>query len=286
MIRLTALARRIRLAFTVLAGAASGLAGAHAGQAPRRVVSLNLCADQLLMRLAAPGQIASLSPLARDASISSVAAEAARLPANRGSAEEAVRQRADLVLTGPYDRRNAREILASAGIPVHVVEEWRGLAHGRLEVAALAARLGRPEAGAELIRRLDAALARAPRRTGETVLVVERRGWAAGPASPAGALVEAFGLTNLAVELGYTIGGFLPLERLVAMKPDLIVVLDPEHEGGDQGTALFSHPAFAAAFPPGRRISLPSRLVVCPVASLPEAIEAMSAALSRAAPRP
>ena len=57
----------------------------HGAQAAG-VVSLNLCTDQYLVQLA-PEQVAALSPLARDPSLSVVAAEAARLPWVRADAE-------------------------------------------------------------------------------------------------------------------------------------------------------------------------------------------------------
>src|SRR4051794_39328111 len=55
---------------------------------PRRVVSINLCADQFLLNLTAPESIASLSFVAADPTVSLVTDAAARLPLNRGSAEE------------------------------------------------------------------------------------------------------------------------------------------------------------------------------------------------------
>jgi iron complex transport system substrate-binding protein len=43
-------------------------AGAAAADAPARVVSVNLCTDQLAMLIAAPGQLQSVSWLAADPS--------------------------------------------------------------------------------------------------------------------------------------------------------------------------------------------------------------------------
>ena len=44
-----------------------------ADPAPRRVVSINLCTDQLAMMLAAPGQLVSVSQLAGDPHSSAMA---------------------------------------------------------------------------------------------------------------------------------------------------------------------------------------------------------------------
>src|SRR5918997_3768618 len=48
--------------------------------APQRVVSFNLCADQLVVGLADPQQIAGLSPFAADAELSVVAEQARPFP--------------------------------------------------------------------------------------------------------------------------------------------------------------------------------------------------------------
>ena len=55
---------------------------------PARIVSMNVCADQLLLLLADREQIASLSFLATDISTSMMTEEAAGLPQNHGRSEE------------------------------------------------------------------------------------------------------------------------------------------------------------------------------------------------------
>ena len=55
------------------------LSSVHAADAPRRIVSFNQCADQLVLALADPGQIVGLSPYAADPSLS-VMAEPAKTP--------------------------------------------------------------------------------------------------------------------------------------------------------------------------------------------------------------
>ncbi|MEL6267927.1 MAG: ABC transporter substrate-binding protein, partial [Pseudomonadota bacterium] len=53
-----------------------GAASTAAAQPPARVVSMNLCTDQLAMLIASPGQLVSVSYLARDPASSAMAAEA------------------------------------------------------------------------------------------------------------------------------------------------------------------------------------------------------------------
>ena len=92
----------------------SGVAGA-APAVPRRVVSINLCADELLLALADPGQIASLSVYATDPDLSTVVAEAAAFPHHAASAESVVALAPDLVLAGRFTKRDTRDMLTRLG---------------------------------------------------------------------------------------------------------------------------------------------------------------------------
>ena len=58
---------------------------------PQRIVSLNVCAGQVLIDLVPPARIRSVTFLAADPVYSNVAARAAKLPLNRGLAEDKAR---------------------------------------------------------------------------------------------------------------------------------------------------------------------------------------------------
>src|SRR5690625_531746 len=85
--RLSALSSLCLGAGLVLAAPASSLpaAGEHP---PARVMSLNVCTDQLATALAAPGQPISVSFLARDPAQSAMPEEAEAYPLHHGRAEE------------------------------------------------------------------------------------------------------------------------------------------------------------------------------------------------------
>ena len=87
-----------------------------AAERPSRVVSLNLCADQLLLQLAEPDQIKSLSPLARDRSLSFLAEAARAFPLNDGKGKSILFSGADLVLTGTFGQQNRTALLETTGL--------------------------------------------------------------------------------------------------------------------------------------------------------------------------
>ena len=71
-----------------------------AADPPRRVVSFNVCADQLVVALADPAQIAGLSPYAADPALSVVADQARAFRRIDWQAESTIPLDPDLVLVG------------------------------------------------------------------------------------------------------------------------------------------------------------------------------------------
>jgi iron complex transport system substrate-binding protein len=253
----------------------AGLLGAQPSTAqPQRVVSINLCADQLLVALAEPNQIAGLSPLARDPSLSFVADKAKTLPVLRSNAEAMVKMGADLVLVGPYDNRYLKSFITEKGVPMVTIGHWSSLAQGRAEIATLAAALGQQERGAALIASIDQALAdtRAIAPKGASSVILHRRGYVSGAESVSAEIAAHMGLTDQAHHLGLSQGGFVPLEGLIAAKPDFIIVSRDHDTAEDQGTALLHHPALRALYPAQKQIVLPDRLTICGGPATPDLI--------------
>ena len=253
------------------------------GDSPRRVVSFNLCADQLVVALADSDQIAALSPYAQDRHLSVVAERARGFPTLDWSAEGTVAFGPDLVLVGPNDRRETRRMLNALKIPVADVALVTDIATARNQILTVAARLGHPERGEAMVRALDAArsrLAAAARPIGKTALVVERGGYVEGPQSLVATLLAEAGLRLPAgAPAGY--GGYMSLEMLLVTRPDLLVLKDPPLQAEDQGALFFTHPAVAALYPADRRIALPTRYTLCGGPALIEALDYLADVLGR-----
>lgn len=259
--------------------------GALAADAsPRRVVSFNLCADQLLVALADPGQIAGLSPYAADPSLSVVREAAKAFPRLDWNAESVVRLAPDLILAGPSDR-TTEALLAATGTRVEKVALVSDLAGARTQIRQVAALLGHPARGDALIARIDAAADRlrrdVPNRK-RTALIVERGGYVSGPGSLAGAMLGGAGFVAPHGAPG-GFGGFVSLEGLLTLRPDLILTKDAPAVASDQGALFLMHPALAALYPPERRIALPSRYVTCGGPALAEGLEYLARVLPASA---
>ena len=257
---------------------------AAAAELPRRVVSFNQCGDQLVLALADPDQIAGLSPYAADSTLSAVADKARAYPRLDWQAESTIALQPDLVLIGQNDRPVTKHILRAQGLRLYEIALISDLDAARRQITDVAAALGHPERGAKLLAELDAARGRlhaAPKPPFRSALLINRGGYTAGEKSLAAALLDEAGLNPPpGAPPGY--GGYVPLERLLMLRPDAIVLNNLPRES-DQGSYNLSHPALAALYPPQRRIVLPPRYTICGGAALIEAFDYLAALLTRLA---
>ncbi|MDF2811603.1 MAG: transporter substrate-binding protein [Microvirga sp.] len=252
---------------------------ATAIERPSRVVSLNLCADQLLLRLADRDQIESLSPLARDPAFSHLADEAKGLPVNDGKGESILFSGADLVVTGTFGQQNRTALLKRQGFDVQPLEPWRSLAHGREQIRLIAARLGHPDRGETLIAEIDEALARSENAVpmGRSILTYYRRGWVPASDSLVGEILRHLGFVPHQDALGVKRGGIVRLESIVSAPPDYLLLDDDAGRAVDNGSALLIHPALSDAVPPQRRLFVAGQLSICGGPATPALIDSLAA---------
>ncbi|WP_102225146.1 ABC transporter substrate-binding protein [Acidimangrovimonas sediminis] len=213
--------------------------------APARVVSINLCTDQLAMGLAAPGQLLSVSWLAADPRSSAMAAEAGRYRLNRRQAEEVYLMRPDLVLAGTFSDPAALALLRRLGLRVETFAPVTSLRGVRAAVLRMGRLLGREGAARAEVEKMDVALARLTPPKGlpeKTAALYYPNGYSPGGGTLANAILAAAGFRNLAARTGRTGAGTLPLERLVMAAPSVIVTSHP-YPGASRAEAILRHPA-------------------------------------------
>lgn len=257
--------------------AAMTVAAAQAVAAPMRIVSANLCADRLVLRLAPRERVLSVSHLARDPALSPVAAAADGLHANRGGAEEILALRPDLVLLGPFAPRGGAALLRKLGMAVHEVPLAKDLAGARRAIRELAARLGVAERGEALVASLDARLgALLVARPQMRIVSLHAGGWVAGAGTPADAVLSQLGLVNAPAFAGTVGYGRLDVEAVLALAPGLIAVERAQTPGASAADTLLGHPALRAAS--ARQVDVPARAWACPDDGLLEAASMIAGA--------
>ena len=243
--------------------------------APRRVVSMNLCTDQLGMALAAPGQLISVSFLARDPLASLMAEQAAGLPVNHGQAEEIYLLKPDLVLAGAYSGTATVEMLRRLGVRVEVLPPANSLQDLREGLRQMGQHLGREPQAEAMIANFDADLAAIPTPPRRPLAAsYDANGYSAGGATLGGDVMRAAGYDLVPDRLGQSAGGTLSLEDLVLAAPALIVA-GSRYPGGSRAEEILDHPALAQAA--AKRMAIPDRDWIC---GLPE-VAAVAARLAQ-----
>ena len=264
----------------IAALAACAVSSSSAAGLPR-IVSMNVCADQVLLTLADPEQILGLSRFSRDAW---VAGDVRRYPTLSGGAEDVLVLRPDVVVASLFDKRSTRELLKANGLRLAELSVPRNLNEVKDQIRELGDIAGHPDRAAQQIARLDAALARAGQAVAGRhyrVLPLSRRGWVAGSDSFVGSLLAETGLFNTAADLGFAFGGFASLEAIVSLKPDLLLVSQAGDFARDDGQAFLLHPALERFYPAAKRIVIPERLTECGGVMLAEALDVLVAELQR-----
>lgn len=222
--------------FASLLAASLALLGAGAEAAPRRVASLNLCTDELLLQLAAPGQIASVTHLAQQEAETPLWREARRYPRNDGSLLSVVEHRPDLIVTMGGGTRDRLGVAARLGIPTVDLVFAQTLGDVVENVRKLALALGRPEAGTAIIRRLDALARSRPPRAIDTIWL----GGGGRTVSAAG--LEAQWMALAGLRQRPLPGDRVPLETLLAHPPALLLRSDYRAGQYSAGQRWLAHP--------------------------------------------
>lgn len=239
------------------------LGGQTAGAAPHRVVSINLCADQLLVALAEPGQIASLTALATDPDLSFVARQAGRYPANHAQIEEILAKDPDLILAGLYTAGPAVAFFRQRAVPVTTIGLPVSFDDIRTEVRTVAAALGVPDKGEAVVAAMDRDLAAigTPAARGRAI-AWQPGGFTAGAGTLTDTVLRAAGFSNVAAELGLNGYGYLPLETVIDGAPDVLIAEARMPDRPSLREALLQHPAIAR-MAKARRIEIPGALWSC-----------------------
>ena len=240
------------VARALVAGAAlfcaAPVAGAEVGAGgPRRVVSINLCTDQLAMMLAAEGQLVSVSRIAADPNVSPMAEQARGYVINHGQAEEIYMLDPDLVLAGAFTPRHTVDMLENLGIRVEVFDITTSVDGVRGQLRKMGTALHRQAAASEMIAEFDARLAqlRRPVQTRPSAMLYYANGYTSGEQTLANDILDLAGFRNSAIAAGYEWGMKMPLEVLALSNPDLVITTQP-YPGGSRAEDVMIHPAVRA----------------------------------------
>ena len=229
------------------------------------VVSINLCADQLVLLLADDEQILTLTNLSHDTAGSYFYEKARQYPANKGYSEKILKLAPDVVIAGQYTALHTVKLLHEVGLRVESIPISNDFDTLFSNIRSVAGWLGQTDRGEQIISDLQQRLenlepATEPR---PVVAAYDPNGYTSGANSLKGQLMELSGWRNAATDAGIESYGKLSLEQIINIAPDALI--DSPYSPGTYSRAQMTnqHPALLGAGLNPHIISIPSRMTVC-----------------------
>lgn len=267
------------LALLLLWGTPMFTAAAGAQVRPQRIVSTNMCTDQLLMRLVEPERIMSMVWLSweKDATPPEFQPVLARAKPNHGLAEEVLMMEPDLVVTGTFSARFTTELLRKLGRKVVLLTPENNFEDYYANIRAMGEAVGEPARAEKLIAdfqmRLAALQAQIPPGEMPVYADIGVNFWVAGKDTLYTHVVNAGGFRTLGEAAGITGYGGIPLEQLVQMKVDLISISSADDKSPSIQTESLHHPLLRKMAREIPRLDIPARYTTCPT---PETLDAIA----------
>lgn len=204
-----------------------------------RVASLNLCTDEYLLLLAAPGQAVSVTRLVKDPEESPLASSAARIDANRGSLEDALRQRPSLILTMGGSGRSTGAIAKALHLRVMDLPQPASPAGVAANLDRLARALGTTDRARAWTARLARLRAERPKQQRDAIWLGDGR-LSLSPTSLGAQWLALAGLTQRALP-----GGRADLETLATHPPQVLITSNYRARQISLGQEWLRHPLIA-----------------------------------------
>jgi len=257
--------------------------------APQRVVSLNLCSDELLLMLADPEQVRSVTWLVKDPTLSWLTDQAATLPSNRGLAEEIITIQPDLVLAGTFTTPATVALLKRLQVPLLQLSMPTNMEEVQTQIWRVARALDHADRGRQVVAdmraRLEALPALPQGRTAPTAALYQPNGLTADEGSLVHDVLMRAGLVNLAVAKSLPNYVRLSMEVLILDQPDVLVMNNYEEKMPSLAQELLKHPVLRKAFAETATVIVPAQAWSCGTPNIVHAIELLRDAAIRALER-
>lgn len=231
--------------------------------APQKVVSLNLCTDQLAATMLPKERLKGVSFNAVDPALSLVSRSAVDFPALKGTIEEMASIMPDHVLMGEGQNTRLQHWLEEKQIPVTTIGMPDSVPALQRDIDKLAKAMGTSTQANVLKARQMATLkqAKLPRK-GMKIAIYYPRGFSDGKGTLLHDLITRMGGVNVAGEQGQEGMAYLSLEELVTLNPDVLVVPLYDYDVVSQAEALAEHPALQNMT--SLIVPLPGQYLTCP----------------------
>ncbi|MCP3669530.1 MAG: ABC transporter substrate-binding protein [Gammaproteobacteria bacterium] len=248
---------------------------------PQRIVSINLCTDQLLLMLVAPERIASISSLALDPHSSYMAEAASGHQINHGKTEELLPLKPDLVLASGFAARPAVKLMRHLGYKVEVLPMTTDIAGIRKNIRQLALLVGEESRGEQLIQQMDKKITAVTRRlsnSGPKAIFYQPRGYTSGSNTLQDEVMRLAGWHNVATDIGVSGYSSIGLEELLMAQPEQIFTSSYAPGTSSMAQRQLQHPVIRRLTRERPMVEVSYRLWICDGPMIADAVEALASA--------
>ena len=218
---------------------------------PKRIASLNLCTDELLLSLADPDQIISLTWLAREESLSAFFEPASPYHQNNGRASDVIPLNPDLIFLSEFSPANTLGLLKSVDIKSVVIPEPRTTTQLLKNIRAMSSAIDQVKKGEELISLFSSRLksiAEDKSRQKISALLLSPGIASFGSSAVKIEILKMLNIRVLNEEKPSIANRYLSIEELIRSSPDIVII--DKHSGDYPSVSeeILRHPLIQSSF--------------------------------------
>jgi iron complex transport system substrate-binding protein len=280
-----------QLAFAAMGGLwlLLGAFGAAAQEAkpplpkPSRIVSLNVCVDQILLDLVPHDRIAAVTHLARDPLTVAYPARAAGVPFTKGAAEDVLARDPDLIIASAYTTPATVSLLRRVGRRVEVVAQPQSVEGVAKLIRGMAVVVGEQARGEALIVAMSARLDRVRVATATrpglrpSAIVYQVNNYVSASGSLIDEAMAIAGFDNGAARYAIARNGQVGLETLLTSPPDLLILASGPTTYRTAVSDNLRHPALGKLAQSVPTHVVPWPLWLCGTHHIADAVERLAA---------
>lgn len=233
-----------------------------------KIMSTNACTDQLLIYLAQPEQILSLSHYSKDKISSSFANIAKKYPSNYGSPEEILKYNPDIILTSNYERDGTINAIKMLNIKSEAFSVPNNLDDAKEQIIRAGDLLNQKAKAQKLILKIDEAAKQSQYKPIRT-LVYFSGGYSAGKNTLLDQILTRAGMINAAPDYGIGNWGHIDIERLIIDPPQILIIAD-KHTNGAFAERDLRHPILNSKLKNTKIANFPNQYAYCGGAIIPD----------------
>lgn len=208
---------------------------------PKKIVSLTLTTDEILLSLVDKGRITALSHLSDDPGLSNVVDKAAEIPVKAAlEIESLISMQPDLIIVADWTDENSVKQLRDANLVVYSLATPNNIDEVKGAVIKVAELVDEEEKGKDIINWMDEKLKAIEDKVGTIKDEDKLRGLTCdaflstyGKGSTFDDIAQKAGIINIASEVGMEMWQEISKEKIVELNPDILLLPAWSFEGFD-----------------------------------------------------